>query len=214
MPRCSPCYEAAQVLLVHSEKWSWLKAWRMRVAQRRGLRRAIVAVARRPGAVNRFVEGSITTVISARKLRWGMAPMILFPLLAALLPSSSLRRVLRLIAGLALLVLWPGQLNSTHGVNAPAKFLTDPDGAPARGPNNEMILKNWSGYAVTSGGYKSASASWTVPQVAFMSYPGGPSLEASATWVGIGGLSTSDLIQLGTGQIVAPNGATHLLCLV
>jgi hypothetical protein len=134
--------------------------------------------------------------------------MILFPLLAALLASSSLRRVLRLIAGLALLVLWPGQINSTHDVNAPAKFLTGPDGAPARGPNNEMILKNWSGYAVTSGGYKSASASWTVPQVAFMSYPGGPSVEASATWVGIGGLSTSDLIQLGTGQIVAPNGAT------
>jgi transposase len=41
-------YEAAQSLLTHSRgRWSWLKAWGLRVAQRRGLRRAIVAVARR-----------------------------------------------------------------------------------------------------------------------------------------------------------------------
>jgi len=40
-------YEAAQSMLTHSKKWSWLKAWAMRVAQRRGMRRAIVALARR-----------------------------------------------------------------------------------------------------------------------------------------------------------------------
>ncbi len=40
-------FEAAQSMLTHSQKWSWLKAWAMRVAQRRGLRRAIVALARR-----------------------------------------------------------------------------------------------------------------------------------------------------------------------
>ena len=40
-------YEAAQSMLTHSQKWSWLKAWAMRVAQRRGVRRAIVALARR-----------------------------------------------------------------------------------------------------------------------------------------------------------------------
>jgi transposase len=44
-------YEAAQSLLVHSGKWSWLKAWGLRVAQRRGMRRAIVAVARRLAVV-------------------------------------------------------------------------------------------------------------------------------------------------------------------
>jgi transposase len=33
-------YEAAQSLLTQSGKWSWLKAWGMRVAQRRGMRRA------------------------------------------------------------------------------------------------------------------------------------------------------------------------------
>jgi transposase len=41
-------YEAAQSLLTHTRgKWSWLKAWGLRVAQRRGMRRAAVAVARR-----------------------------------------------------------------------------------------------------------------------------------------------------------------------
>src|SRR5262244_3143302 len=44
-------YEAVQVLLTHGSKWSWLKAWGVRVAQRRGMRRAIVAVARRLAVV-------------------------------------------------------------------------------------------------------------------------------------------------------------------
>src|SRR6516165_2751273 len=44
-------YEAAHSLLTHGRKWSWLKAWGMRVAQRRGIRRAIVAVARRLAVV-------------------------------------------------------------------------------------------------------------------------------------------------------------------
>src|SRR6266496_3570057 len=58
-------YEAAQSLLIHSGKWSWLKAWGMRVAQRRGIRRAIVAVARRLAVVlhRMWVDGS--------EFRWG-----------------------------------------------------------------------------------------------------------------------------------------------
>ena len=53
-------YEAAHSLLTHSGKWSWLKAWGMRVAQRRGIRRAIVAVARRLAVVlhRMWVDGS------------------------------------------------------------------------------------------------------------------------------------------------------------
>ena len=40
-------YEAAQIVLVRSKKWSWLKAWAMQIARRRGLKKAIVALARR-----------------------------------------------------------------------------------------------------------------------------------------------------------------------
>lgn len=40
-------YEAAQSMLVHVKKWSWLKAWAMQIARRRGMKKAIVALARR-----------------------------------------------------------------------------------------------------------------------------------------------------------------------
>ena len=40
-------YEAAQSMLLHSKKWSWLKAWAMQIARRRGMKKAIVALARR-----------------------------------------------------------------------------------------------------------------------------------------------------------------------
>src|SRR6188474_3080512 len=40
-------YEAAQIVLVRSTKWSWLKAWAMKIARRRGMKKAIVALARR-----------------------------------------------------------------------------------------------------------------------------------------------------------------------
>src|SRR5512136_854484 len=40
-------YEAAQSMLVRSTKWSWLKAWAMQIARRRGMKKGIVALARR-----------------------------------------------------------------------------------------------------------------------------------------------------------------------
>lgn len=40
-------YEAAQAMMTRSLKWSWLKAWAMNVAKRRGMRKAVVALARR-----------------------------------------------------------------------------------------------------------------------------------------------------------------------
>ena len=40
-------FEAAQTMLRQSTRWSWLKAWAMKVAQRRGSGKAVVALARR-----------------------------------------------------------------------------------------------------------------------------------------------------------------------
>src|SRR5271169_3536027 len=40
-------YEAAQVMLTRTNKWCWLKAWAMQIARRRGMKKAIVALARR-----------------------------------------------------------------------------------------------------------------------------------------------------------------------
>jgi transposase len=40
-------YEAAHIMLVRLAKWSWLKAWAMKIARQRGIKKAIVALARR-----------------------------------------------------------------------------------------------------------------------------------------------------------------------
>jgi transposase len=40
-------YEAAQSMLFRSTRWSWLKAWAMQIARHRGMKKAIVALARR-----------------------------------------------------------------------------------------------------------------------------------------------------------------------
>jgi hypothetical protein len=61
---------------------------------------------------------------------------------------------------------------------------------------------NWSGYLATSGTYTTVSANWTVPDVS----GNGTSASADGTWVGIGGVSTGDLIQAGTQDSVTAGG--------
>jgi transposase len=53
-------YEAAQSMLVRSAKWSWLKAWAMKIARHRGMKKAIVALARRLAVIMHriWVDGS------------------------------------------------------------------------------------------------------------------------------------------------------------
>jgi hypothetical protein len=59
---------------------------------------------------------------------------------------------------------------------------------------------NWSGYAVTPGsGITAVSSTFTVPTAGLVP-PG-----FAATWTGIGGYSTSDLIQAGTAEQSAPD---------
>jgi hypothetical protein len=60
---------------------------------------------------------------------------------------------------------------------------------------------NWSGYAVTpsGGGVTAVSSSFTVPSAGLVP-PG-----FAATWTGIGGYNTSDLIQAGTAEQSAPS---------
>src|ERR1700694_1079697 len=44
-------YEAVQIMLVRTVKWSWLKAWAMKIARHRGMKKAIVALARRVAVI-------------------------------------------------------------------------------------------------------------------------------------------------------------------
>jgi transposase len=53
-------YEAAHIMLVRVAKWSWLKAWAMKIARHRGMKKAIVALARRLAVILHriWVDGS------------------------------------------------------------------------------------------------------------------------------------------------------------
>ena len=56
---------------------------------------------------------------------------------------------------------------------------------------------NWAGYAATGGTFTGVSATWTVPTVSTSTQS-----SADAAWVGIGGITSTDLIQAGTEAIV------------
>jgi len=73
-------------------------------------------------------------------------------------------------------------------------------------PTSQNTSHNWSGYAATSGGrtFTSVSGTWTVPQPNATGTPG-----VGATWVGIGGVNTRDLIQAGTQDMVTAPGQTQ-----
>lgn len=60
---------------------------------------------------------------------------------------------------------------------------------------------NWSGYAADGGPFTSVTGTWVVPSVA------ATAAGADATWVGIGGLDTEDLIQAGTMATVTGDGS-------
>jgi hypothetical protein len=64
--------------------------------------------------------------------------------------------------------------------------------------------RNWSGYVSTGGTFTGVTGSWTVPSVTASA-----SAEADATWVGIGGVSSNDLIQIGTQAITQNNVTTY-----
>jgi hypothetical protein len=61
---------------------------------------------------------------------------------------------------------------------------------------------NWSGYEATGGTFTSVTGTWTIPNVSAAS-----STEADATWVGIGGVTSHDLIQAGTQAVINGSGA-------
>jgi len=70
---------------------------------------------------------------------------------------------------------------------------TVPGAAPAQIASTSS---NWSGYIATGGTYTSVTGTWTVPSVT------ATASGADATWVGIGGVGGTDLIQAGTQATV------------
>ena len=62
---------------------------------------------------------------------------------------------------------------------------------------------NWAGYVSSGGTYTSITGSWIIPTVS----PATTYTAMDATWVGIGGVNSTDLIQAGTQAEADPNGS-------
>lgn len=61
---------------------------------------------------------------------------------------------------------------------------------------------NWAGWLSTSGSFTSVSGSWIAPHATGIA----GTTSADATWIGIGGVSSNDLIQVGTVNVIAADG--------
>ena len=64
-------------------------------------------------------------------------------------------------------------------------------------PADTSTSRNWAGYVAAGQSYTSVSGTWTIPQPSSNPSTAG----VGATWVGIGGVSTRDLIQAGTQDV-------------
>ncbi|HET9174413.1 MAG TPA: G1 family glutamic endopeptidase, partial [Candidatus Saccharimonadales bacterium] len=86
-----------------------------------------------------------------------------------------------------------GSTSSTPTTSSSSTILANPD----------YTSYNWAGYMANSTTYTAIRGSWIVPN------PTGNSTAttADATWIGIGGISTSDLIQVGSEDTVSAAGA-------
>ncbi len=106
---------------------------------------------------------------------------------------------------------WKIQADQQPGSDLqPASGSTSPGGngsgstVPVDQPADASQSANWSGYYATGGTFTSVSATWTVPTVSASSAAG-----ADATWVGIGGVSSTDLIQAGTDATAEGNQVVY-----
>jgi hypothetical protein len=88
----------------------------------------------------------------------------------------------------------------------PATVPPAPQAAPApAAAGAQDTSSNWSGYAATGGQtYTAVTGTWTVPQLSQTGTAG-----VGATWVGIGGVSSRDLIQAGTQDVAVGSGQSQ-----
>ncbi len=75
-------------------------------------------------------------------------------------------------------------------------------GSAVNSGTSENTSANWAGYAATGGSYTQVSGTWTVPGVA-----NNGTAAADVAWVGIGGVTSTDLIQAGTQATSDASGA-------
>jgi hypothetical protein len=96
----------------------------------------------------------------------------------------------RVRRGRVVLALGAAGMTAAAGIG-----LAGPAGAASSAP---QISGNWAGYVASGSHITAVTGTWKVPPAGALP-PG-----VSSTWVGIGGFSSSDLIQAGTQQTSSP----------
>jgi len=111
-------------------------------------------------------------------------------------------RVVVAVPGSSVVGLTPTTPPSGSGAQATPTPGPTTSPSPPPGMTTGYISSNWSGYLMTGGSFTAISGSWTATS------PTGINGEesADATWIGIGGVTASDLIQVGTQNIISPSG--------
>jgi hypothetical protein len=99
---------------------------------------------------------------------------------------------------------WKISGNTQASASGTGTGITVPTPAPnPQAPTSGVVQgtsRNWSGYVATGGTYTSVTGTWVIAK------PDQKTPGVDATWVGIGGAHTTDLIQAGTGATVNPDG--------
>ena len=107
-----------------------------------------------------------------------------------------------LLTALTLLVLQSSA--ATPVLSGAGSIVPIDNTAPANQSTGLHASTNWAGYTAQGGTYGGVGASWNVPSVAAQS-----AIATDATWVGIGGITSGDLIQAGTQALVQDGQVTY-----
>ena len=101
-------------------------------------------------------------------------------------------------------VVTPSPSSSVSGLTptASAPAPSSPTPAPSSQTTTGYLSTNWSGYLAANGTFTAVSASWT----ATMATGNGSTTSADSSWIGIGGVTSGDLIQVGTQNTITASG--------
>src|SRR5277367_443191 len=128
--------------------------------------------------------------------------------LLGILMVASLTTATRAMAGVptrSTLTGWGRPLSPTSGLGHSAPLqLMHVHGSHAAGAVATTVSRNWAGYIATGSTFKSVEAHWRVPTVSASGNE-----EASATWIGIDGVTNRSLIQTGTAQDSSSTGVSY-----
>ncbi len=101
-------------------------------------------------------------------------------------------------------VVTPSPSSSVSGLapTTPAPPAPSTQAPSSQNTTTGYTSTNWSGYLATNGTFTAVFGSWNATRAT----GNGTSISADSTWIGIGGVTSGDLIQVGTQNIIAANG--------